>query len=335
MGGNGSAVGGQANGGGYGLPGTAAGNGGGALPPALWTAQQYVESRFDPKAISPVGATGPAQFTPQTAAMYGGNGTQAQQRYMGALYGKYGSLPIALAAYNWGPGNVDTWLKPPNQGGTGGDPQRLPSETQNYINKVLDLTGKAGGFGNGNIGSAFNTGGNTGSQFASSAGAASNPGAGLAVSDLGPAQQASMTERGKVLEETIGTQIDTDANAAKQQNFLLDQLKTESQGWSAGMGPFAPHLADAQRWAQQIFPDAPDLAKSIGNYQAFNKNAMEIVRVQVRNTSSRASTQEFQMIQQTLPGASMSRPAFDQITDQLGSLNDYKLAKQQAASTWR
>ena len=41
------------------------------------------------------------------------------------------------------------------------------------------------------------------------------------------------------------------------------------------------------------------------------------------------------MIQQTLPGATMSRPAFDQITDQLGALNDYKLAKQQGASSWR
>jgi len=339
LGGNGapgSPGGGQAIGGGNGGGvGAGPGNGGGALPPALWTAQQYVESNFNPKAISPAGATGPAQFTPQTAAMYGGNGTQAQQRYMGALYSKYGSMPLALAAYNWGPGNVDTWLKPPNQGGTGGDPQQLPPETQTYISKVLDLTGKAGGFGNGNIGGAFNQGGNGGSQFASSANIGSNPGAGLVVSDLGPAQKASMSERGKVLEDTFGKQIDLDAGAAKQQNFLLDQLKTESQGWPLDMGPLSPHIADAQRWMQQIFPDAPALAKSVGNYQAFNKNAMEIVRVQVRNTSSKAAVQEFQMIQQSLPGPTMSRPAFDQITDQLGALNDYKLAKQQGASSWR
>lgn len=110
----------------------------GALPPALWTAQQYVESHFDPKLISPKGATGAGQFMPGTAAQYGGNGTDAQKAYMGDLYKKYGNLPTALVAYNWGPGNTDAWIK------AGADPQKLPAETQKYVSSVLDLTGQQG-----------------------------------------------------------------------------------------------------------------------------------------------------------------------------------------------
>lgn len=125
------------------VPPTNGGAGGppqtGALPSSLWTAQQYVESHFDPKAISPTGATGPAQFMPATAAQYGGNGTAAQKAYMGDLYKKYGNMPQALIAYNWGPGNTDAWIK------AGGDPQKLPAETQSYLNKVLDLAGGSQG----------------------------------------------------------------------------------------------------------------------------------------------------------------------------------------------
>jgi len=38
----------------------------------------------------------------------------------------------ALAAYNWGVGNVDKWLK------KGGDFNELPKETQNYIKKITE-----------------------------------------------------------------------------------------------------------------------------------------------------------------------------------------------------
>ena len=52
----------------------------------------------------------------------------------------WNSLPVALAAYNWGPGNgLDMWLK------GGADPQKLPKETQAYINNVLGLTGNMQG----------------------------------------------------------------------------------------------------------------------------------------------------------------------------------------------
>ena len=38
---------------------------------------------------------------------------------------------VALMAYNWGPGNVDIWLK------SGSNPDRVPAETQNYVKRIL------------------------------------------------------------------------------------------------------------------------------------------------------------------------------------------------------
>jgi hypothetical protein len=56
---------------------------------------------------------------------------QAGQKYLDAMYRKYGDEATALAAYNWGPGNVDKWLK------SGADPKKLPAETKKYINNIL------------------------------------------------------------------------------------------------------------------------------------------------------------------------------------------------------
>jgi hypothetical protein len=53
------------------------------------------------------------------------------QEYLDAMFRRYGDKEVALAAYNWGPGNVDKWLK------SGADPKKLPKETQNYISNIM------------------------------------------------------------------------------------------------------------------------------------------------------------------------------------------------------
>lgn len=107
------------------------------LPPDLLTRQFGQESGFNPSAISPKGATGIAQLMPGTASDLGANpndpasSIDAGARYLAQNRDKYGGdMTKALAAYNWGPGNVDKWLA------AGGDPSRLPAETQAYIAKV-------------------------------------------------------------------------------------------------------------------------------------------------------------------------------------------------------
>ena len=79
----------------------------------LLAAQLYAESGFNPFARSPAGAQGIAQFMPGTAAAMGladpfdpDAAIDAQAHLMRDLLGRFGSVPLALAAYNAGPGAV-------------------------------------------------------------------------------------------------------------------------------------------------------------------------------------------------------------------------------------
>jgi hypothetical protein len=51
--------------------------------------------------------------------------------YLGKLYGRYGNWPDAIAAYNWGPGNLDQWIV------NGRPVDALPLETARHLLKVL------------------------------------------------------------------------------------------------------------------------------------------------------------------------------------------------------
>jgi soluble lytic murein transglycosylase-like protein len=107
---------------------------------ALLSAQIYVESNFNPFARSPAGAQGIAQFMPGTAAALGlrnpfdaEQAIDAQAHLMRDLLGRFGSVPLALAAYNAGPGAVAGCACIPPY-----------PETQAYVAKILGLLGGAG-----------------------------------------------------------------------------------------------------------------------------------------------------------------------------------------------
>ena len=61
--------------------------------------------------------------------------------YLARMFRRYGSWSDALAAYNWGPGNVDQWIA------RGRHAEQLPAETTRYIDRVLRLAlfGSVGG----------------------------------------------------------------------------------------------------------------------------------------------------------------------------------------------
>jgi soluble lytic murein transglycosylase-like protein len=101
------------------------------LPPQLLAAVGKVESGYNPKAVSPAGALGLMQLLPSTAAGLGVNPTDPAQAIDGAArllsrnLREFGSLPLALAAYNAGAGAVHKY---------GGIPPY--AQTQGYVQKV-------------------------------------------------------------------------------------------------------------------------------------------------------------------------------------------------------
>jgi len=111
----------------------------------LYDSVEYWESRGKQGAVSPKGARGVMQLMPGTMRDPGFGITPMRadteeenrrvgQEYLDAMYRKYGDQATALAAYNWGPGNVDKWLK------SGADPKKLPSETKKYISNIMKGT---------------------------------------------------------------------------------------------------------------------------------------------------------------------------------------------------
>jgi hypothetical protein len=86
----------------------------------------------------PSGTQGPMQIT-AAAAMDVGSGDRfgvAENRvlgraYLARMYRRYGNWPDAIAAYNWGPGNVDLWIS----GGRAVD--KPPLEVERYRDRVL------------------------------------------------------------------------------------------------------------------------------------------------------------------------------------------------------
>lgn len=109
---------------------TAAQNAG--ISPEIFVRQIQQESGFNPKALSPAGASGIAQFMPGTARGLGVDpwdphaNLDAAAGLMKSYLDRYGSWELALAAYNAGPGAVEQY---------GGVPPY--PETQTYISKIL------------------------------------------------------------------------------------------------------------------------------------------------------------------------------------------------------
>jgi soluble lytic murein transglycosylase len=115
------------------------------LDPALLAAVIYRESKFDSQARSHSGAIGLMQLLPDTAkgiALHtGGNDFEVEDLwnpeinvrygafYLRRLLNKYGSVRLALAAYNAGQANVDEWRA---------DHRGIAfAETRQYVDEVL------------------------------------------------------------------------------------------------------------------------------------------------------------------------------------------------------
>lgn len=109
----------------------------GGVPPIVLAALLEAESGFDRWAVSPVGAQGIAQFMPTTARSVGlrdpfdpARAIPAAGRLLGGHLRAFGSIPLALAAYNAGSGAVRRY---------GGIPPY--AETRAYVARIMALAG--------------------------------------------------------------------------------------------------------------------------------------------------------------------------------------------------
>lgn len=131
--------------------------------------------------------------------------------------------------------------------------------------------------------------------------------------------------------------VNAAATTANRNSFQLDQMANESTSWQ--MGKFADAKGTAKAYlasfASQFGIDTPDWDKQVGDWQSFSKNSQELVRQAVKETSSRAAVQEYNMIQKSLPSAEISKGGFNQIKDQLQSVNDFSQARAEALQKWK
>jgi membrane-bound lytic murein transglycosylase D len=126
------------------------------IPPELvWLAE--AESTFNPSARSPAGARGLYQLTSETARGLGlstflpdertdpEKSARAAARLLHAHYEKFGSWPLALAAYNAGAGRVTRLLEKTSTKTYAGIAAALPAETRLYVPKVCALVANRAG----------------------------------------------------------------------------------------------------------------------------------------------------------------------------------------------
>lgn len=124
------------------------------LDPLLISAVMRAESRFDPYAQSSKGALGLMQLMPDTAKWVAGQMQMAYSEerltepefniaigcwYLSSLANQYdGNLALALAAYNGGKTNVNSWLENRVWSGRSEDIEDIPfPETREYVKTVL------------------------------------------------------------------------------------------------------------------------------------------------------------------------------------------------------
>lgn len=104
----------------------------GMLARLLWQESRYRPEIIDGRKASPTGALGIAQFMPATAKEWGIDPLDAYAaiagagRYLAWLFARVGAWDKALAAYNWGIGNVQ-------KKGLA----VAPLETRNYFSQIL------------------------------------------------------------------------------------------------------------------------------------------------------------------------------------------------------
>jgi hypothetical protein len=152
--------------------------------------------------------------------------------------------------------------------------------------------------------------------------------AGLGVAALGPGQREALVTRAKVEQEQRQKTID-EANAAQASRATLMTMANDAGNFK--QGPFAQHYQAASRYIRLI---DPSWNGQVASYEDFVKNAGALTRQAVKEVSSRAAVQEFNLIGNSLPNPEMSEIGLQRVQNEMIGLTDYRLAKAQAQQQW-
>lgn len=181
------------------------------LPTGLLSAVSMQESRGNPNARSPVGASGAFQFMPSTADRFGirgqesnvGKSAEAAAKYLSFLMNKFGSVDLALAGYNAGEGNVAKYGN------------KIPpfKETQGYVKKVKEYLA----YMQGGLDGSVNIAGNIAAQ--------------TAIVERAAAEQARILEQ--QAKDRLAIRMDYADEATRiEEQLKTDILKIEASGFS-------------------------------------------------------------------------------------------------------
>jgi Transglycosylase SLT domain len=319
-----------------GAPG-AAGGGQVATPYMMRQVLQSTEAS-GPNAVSDKGAAGKFQIMPATFKQYALPGEQFSNendreivagRAIDDLARRYPGDPARQAVgYFSGTGNVS-----PAGSATPWNEDRSDGHTltSQYVaraqQKLAQLQGgnAAAGAGGGNANAGVNLTPVAGGGYTAT-----------------PALTPGDVEAQKNVANQVKTYQDErlkEATNAGIANAKIDQARLDSQTWTGGYGTdhiqAAAKLVDgiAQRinaMAGKDIMGSPDA--SVGDWESFNKNVGDLVRTAVRETSPRAAVQEFMLISKTLPSSEMSDQGKRMMFDELQGLNDWYIARSNAAS---
>ena len=104
------------------------------IPHNLLARQCAKESSFNPAARNPSGAIGLMQLLPQYfpgAGLDPVKDISTAAVYLASLYRRFKDWQLALAAYDWGPGDLSKWQKSQGTFAT------LPKETRDYVTEII------------------------------------------------------------------------------------------------------------------------------------------------------------------------------------------------------
>lgn len=281
----------------------------------LQGAVKLMESGGDPNAVSPKGAEGTMQVMPATQTDPGFGVKPAQSKdpaelervgndYLETMVKRYGNEIHGLAAYNWGPGNVDKWLA------AGGDMRKLPTETRLYIADVLGTKQKGGKLVLG--------------EPASEQAAEQQPAPGLTTS----AQRAGQKKSAELLEQggaEVMKQWQTERNQANDQLNTYSMIKALRPEIETGLtAPIREKLGAAF----DAFGIKGGLPKEARNLQAVNKMIREQVNQRMTLEKGVQTEGDTQRFQQAYLNTQDTPYAFDLM---LGMIKESSLRKQARA----